>query len=651
MEIPRIIHVIEAAAEPGRDLQQVTGTAYSGGAYRQWWSQAPCYTDLAGMEIAAQIPLMYNHINDPEFRLGAVAVEIQNEQLVITGGGIDSESEHGKDVIDAGRKCDWQLSHGAEIKEIKNLDEGETATVNGREIAGPACIVAKSILREISVVAVGADSDTSLRIAAGFNHNHSTGGKAMNPTPSEVGAAILAEPTTVNAAVNAAVPVEDVSAIAAKAVSDERARVAEVRAALKDIPSMIDKAIDAGWSADYCRTVAEGVKAAQAGMLSCANIIVKPQSQTTADVLTAALELRAGISESTVLASHGEQTMEQADKMRGISLHEALVEACHLANLNTGVTLDHSTIQAALSTTDLPGIMSNVAHKAMLQEFKAYQILATKLCSAGDLADYKEALRIRMTDVGELEIVPAGGEVPDTQMAEETATNKAERYAKSFWLDEMLIINDDLGQFLRIPRLFAARGARLIDKVFFQRLLENPGQKDGYTLFSYKHNNFIGGADSALTLAALKAARAKFLQQVDANGDPIAVNPKYLLVPSDLEATAQELVQSALIVAGGDTARPATNIIAKWGLEVVASPYLQMSKYKNSSVTGWYLFANPAEVDTFEIGYLRGQRVPTVERGQFDLQHFGVGYRVRFDFGIRELDHRGVQFNKGVAGD
>ena len=685
--------MIRVAASEGLsgDLKHVEGVAYSGGPFFQWWSSCPCVTDLAGLEIAPQIPLMYNHINDPEYRLGELAVA-KTETALTVSGGIDPESEKGAAIIAAGKKCQWQLSHGAEIIEAVNVPKDEKRTVNGREMVGPFIHITRAILREVSVVAIGADADTSLRIAAGFGthakpqksqeggnmdkklrefivakfnlagtiddaaiqaHLKSVGVtvEAMKKEMESAAAPAPAEPAkpAVEADEPAPAPA-DVKAAAEAAVKAERDRVTGIRAALKECPAMIDRAIESGWTVDYCKTLAAGVKEAMAGLpQGGTNIIVKDKVRTSAAVLEAALEFRAGIREETIVAAHGEEVAGQADRMRGLSLREALVAACGLKGINVGVTLDHDVIQAGFSTTDLPGILSNVAHKAMLQEFSAYPVIATRICAVGDLADYKEALRVRMTDVGNLEAVPVGGEVPNSTLGEESATNKAERYAKAFWLDEALIINDDLGMFLKIPRLFGSRAARLIDQVFFRRLLANPTQTDGNALFSAAHKNCLTGSSYALSIAALKAMRTLFLNQVDADGEPISIAPKFLLVPSTLEAAAQELVQSALIVSGNTTAQGSTNIISKWGLEVVASPYLENAKYAGHSATGWYLFADPAQVDTFEIGYLKGQRVPTVERGQFDLNHFGIGYRVRFDFGIREQDHRGMTFAPGVA--
>ena len=136
------------------------------------------------------------------------------------------------------------------------------------------------------------------------------------------------------------------------------------------------------------------------------------------------------------------------------------------------------------------------------------------------------------------------------------------------------------------------------------------------------------------------------MDQVDGDGQPIAVDPRFLLVPTCLYPLAQELTQSAVIV-GGSTASAAMNVIAKYNLIPVASPYLDNAKYTNHSDTGWYLFANPTQCDTFEIGYFQGRRTPTVEHGDTDYNTLGMYFRCYFDFGVREQDHRGMVFFKG----
>ena len=54
-------------------------------------------------------------------------------------------------------------------------------------------------------------------------------------------------------------------------------------------------------------------------------------------------------------------------------------------------------------------------------------------------------------------------------------------------------------------------------------------------------------------------------------------------------------------------------------------------------------------MDTFEIGYLKGRRVPTVEQGETDFDTLGIKFRVYFDLGVREQDYRGMTKFKGEA--
>ena len=135
----------------------------------------------------------------------------------------------------------------------------------------------------------------------------------------------------------------------------------------------------------------------------------------------------------------------------------------------------------------------------------------------------------------------------------------------------------------------------------------------------------------------------------DSDGNPINVLPKFLFVPSCLDALANELVISPTVT-GGSTTTAAFNVLSKYGLEVVSSPYLQIGVGGQAgSATGWYLFGDPAQIDTFEIGYLQGRRVPVVEQGEVNFNTLGMGFRVVFDLGIKEQAYQGMTFNTGVV--
>lgn len=683
----------------GSNLANVSGVAYSGAAISQYWSSLKLIIDLAGMEVAQQIPLLYNHYNEPEYRLGEVTAFIDDGKALLVSGGIDKTTERGKFICDAGKQFNWQLSIGAaldpdQIEEVKPDDE---RTINAQNVKGPFLLVKKSFLREVSVCAVGADPNTSLKIAASLNLNFSqTNPKTSNKEGvntmkeklkkylqmkfnlgeadetailahlAKIGTTVDAEEAAMNASqkpannepqpaaqptAQASMTPEQISAIVnqqleAKAKAEQKYQ-ADVKAAAGEYGDIADKAIANHWPVEQVKAVCDALKA-KAPQGTGLNIIFRNGPTVNAKSIAAALCFQTGIAEKTITASFGEQDVESGDKMRGITLQKVLELCCQMEGKAIPVMFGNDTIQAAFSTVALPGILSNVANKKALQAFTAQPIIATRLCKAGDLNDFKVSERYRLTDVGDLELVSKSGEIPHGSVAEDKATNKLETYGKMFVLTRQDIYNDDLGAFLQIPAAMGQRAARKIDQLFHARLLSNPTMADGKALFCADHGNYLTGSNTALSKTSLEAARAAFLAAVDSDGQPINVAPKYLFVPSVLDSTAETLVTSPALI-GGNTTVPAFNILSKYGMEAVSSPYLQSAAYTNYSTTGWYLFGDPAQIDTFEIGYLQGRRVPVVEQGQIDFNNLGMGFRVVYDLGVREQAHQGMVFNKGVA--
>ena len=455
------------------------------------------------------------------------------------------------------------------------------------------------------------------------------------------------EPENKDVQATATITAEEKAAAIEAARAAETARITAINSMTGDFPELREKAISAGWTEEYTKTVLESVKAFAKKTPTAANIIVHNGPSIDAKALEAALCLKVGVNEKTIEASCGQQALELADShLRGISLKEVMVEAARLEGKNVGIGFDNDTIKAAFSTSTLPGILGNVANKRSLQAFNAQESVAKKLCSVGDLTDFKESERYRLNDLGDLEPVTDGGELKNGSLGETKATNKLTTYGKVFTLTREMIYNDDLGAFLKIPVAMGMRAAHKIDQVFFKRLLSNPTQADGKALFHADHKNLRTGTTTALAVESLEGAITQFMNQVDANGDPIAVSPKFLLVPSNLYPLAQRLTMSALLV-GGSTLQASGNVIANYNLIPLGSPYLNNSAYTGYSETGYYLFADPNQCDTFEIGYLQGKHAPTVEQGAVDFNTLGLGFRCYFDFGVREQGHEGMNFSKG----
>lgn len=639
---------------------KVAGLAYGGGKMNLPGWKFPVVVDLAGMEIPDTVPLLTNHENKTDARVGVVSASIKNSALEISGE-IVSDSKDAQDIVAQGKSgADWQLSIGADVRECE-LVKG-SREVNGQSFDGPFYHIQKSVLREVSVVAVGADATTKMKVTAQFNLINDFEGENMkedNKLNASGETNVDVEKTEKPQAAPEVKAVAEVD-LAAKAneaavaaVKAERERVSAIQSICAgEFPEIEKEAVSAGWTPEVVtKKVLETLRAERPAASVNIAIHSKPEGEDMRKTVEAAMCLRVGVDADTLEKSYGAKTVEAAMVEMDMPLKQVMIECMKLDGIPYSRGFDNETIRAAFSSVSLPGILSNVANKKLLQSYEAQPVIATKLCSTGDLNDFKETERFRLTDVGDLLPIAPDGEIKDGGLIEEGAKNQLETYGKKFCLTRKMIINDDLGAFMKVPTAMGNRAARLIDQLFFSRLLANPVQADGKALFSSAHKNILGGASSALSAESLKKAIQLYLDQTDADGQPIAVEPKYLLVPTALKHLAVELTRGAtLIMSGSDnTVRPAINVLADENLQVVSSPYLGNSAYTGSSQSAWYLFGSPNTIDTFELGFLKGKRTPTVERGETDFNTLGMWFRVYFDLGVREQDHRGMVKANGAA--
>ena len=207
-----------------------------------------------------------------------------------------------------------------------------------------------------------------------------------------------------------------------------------------------------------------------------------------------------------------------------------------------------------------------------------------------------------------------------------------------------MIINDDLGAFLQIPRLIGRMSALKREEAFFELLLSNPN-----SFFATGANNFLSGAQTALSIDALTQAEQLFLDQTDSQGKPILLSAQTLLVPTSLKVTAEQLMKETRVNETTTANKPKVANNPHAGKFTVAStPYLNTQSIIGGSSTAWYLFANPADIAAIELAYLRGKRTPTIESGETDFNTLGMKWRGYFDFGISMQDSRAAVKVAGV---
>lgn len=220
------------------------------------------------------------------------------------------------------------------------------------------------------------------------------------------------------------------------------------------------------------------------------------------------------------------------------------------------------------------------------------------------------------------------------------------KYTKGFKVSQELVEDDQHNTIRSMPAALG-KAAKRTQEYYAASVLNNgfttanTSYGDGKPLFSTIHPRADGGTAQSnasstgitLTEPNLETARIATRKQLDDKGMKIVVNPKKLIVPVDLEKTANIIVNS--------TMRPGTANndynMYKNAMDVLSWEYL-------TSTTAWFLMDKMMALLTW---YWR-IRPEFKQDNAFDSDAALYKTRVRFSFGWS--DWRGVYGSKGDGG-
>ena len=667
---------VEAAGEPGKQMPSFHMVAYTGGTMRISGFPHPVVVDLEGLSIDRQdIPVRLDH--NPRQGVGHTqSVAIENGQI-IAKGLVSRDTSWARDVAkSAVNGFPWQASIGAAVVDAEFIPTGQNITVNGRTFDGPVHVVRKAILKEISFVDSGADSATSARIAAQSKEQSymdgtqvstvekdpADGGQTNDNTeaadkkketnqskqepaqeqntenpPSETSPADC--PKTVNASA-----ADDAVTEMRQQMAAETRRIEAIRKVCDDkYPEIEAKAIEEGW--DVTKTELHVLRASRP-QIPAVHI---PVQAANPQVFEAVAVMSSGLPNSKVEAMFAEPVLEAADKLRGIGIQEfcELAYGQQLPRFRRDAT---GWLRAAFSTTSLPGILSNVANKMLLEGYNYVEDAWRKIAKIASVNDFKEHSRYRMTGGFKFEQVGPDGELKHGKVDEQRFGQKADTHGIMFALTRQMIINDDMGAFTDIPRQIGMGAAEAISDAVWGLWLSNPTQSDGKAFFHADHGNYFTGADTVLSVSGLTDAEVNFGLQTKPNGRPLGIPASLLLVPLALKVPAEMLMKSLQLneTTTANKGKPSMNPhTGKY--EVVSSVYLSNGSFAGASSKAWYLLADPNRSPAIEVAFLNGVDRPTVEKTDADFNTLGIQFRGYIDFGVREQEYRAVSKMKGEA--
>lgn len=512
------------------------------------------------------------------------------------------------------------VSVGYAINRYEVLDDEDTKSTNGR-FSGPAYVVTDWEPLEISIVSVPADPTVGVGRSAEEIH---TSIDTQEETKSMDEKAIVTTEEVKSAPVETGLTQADLQ----KAMEQERKRTSEITAMFRDFDvEGADEAIVMGVSVDEARAmVMDQLRARNKG-------VSVTMGEAESDKFRAAAQ-------DAVLMAAGIPVADAApgaNELRGYSMIELARESLQRENVkaNFGDNMELAR-QAINSTSTFPAIMSNLANKSVMTGFNEAETTFQIWAGKGSNRDFKEAARVALSEAGNLELVPEGGQFQQDFLGEASARTKVATYGKLFSLTRQAIINDDLGLFSKIATKYGSAAKRLVNKMVYAQLTGNVKMQDNVALFDSKHGN-VATTGEALSVKAIAKAITAMRRQKDITGEAtLNITPKYLVVPPELEVTAYQIVNSTAAVDGVNSG--------------VVNPYkgrfVVVADAELTDPDAWYLVADATQHDTIEVTYLNGVETPRLETRQgFDVD--GIEYKVAFDCGVSALDFRGVYKNAG----
>ncbi len=357
--------------------------------------------------------------------------------------------------------------------------------------------------------------------------------------------------------------------------------------------------------------------------------------KTFVDTITSSGAVTDPGSQAIVVGADGKVTM--FDDFFDGKVHS--IKACY-ANL-TGDNMVEGNVKASrltasMNSTTFAEVLGDSIRRKMLAEYNAAGLDDyKKICDIVPLSDFRTNHRTRMGGYGDLPVVPEGDAYASLATpSDEEATYSATKKGGIEELTREMIKNDDSGVVRRIPVKLARAAKRTLHKFVFDMLKDNGAIYDAAALFHASHNN-LGSA--ALDATSLIARHQAMLQQTELDSDEVlGIAPKYLIVPTNLNKTAYDLVAAPR---NSDFNPTSADFIRTLQMEVIVVPYW-------ADANNWFLSANPLDIPGIELGFIDGKENPEI----FIQDQPNVGsmfsndkltYKIRHEYGGVVNDYRG----------
>lgn len=508
----------------------------------------------------------------------------------------------------------WQRIADGSIRSVSVGYSAERHSRLGEEDGYPVLRATRWTPVEISIVAIPADAGTTIRAGGGT--------AADTPTLKEV---LLSEIPA---------PADDAGTIATRA-ERERATILNATANLAArhlgadaANSLRTRADTENWTADQLRAAVFDAMIERTAPIQTAN---------TGATFDNPAFLRNAMAEALAARAGTGNPSPAAREFMGLRISDMAARMLEGQGVNTRGLSPAQIITRAHSTSDFPNLLQNSGARVLQAAFVPAASGLRQLMRAREALDFRTLSVIRAAGVDRLAEVQEGGEVTYGTAFEAAESYRVRTFARAIKLTRQALINDDLGAFDSLRSIGLAAATTEAEQ-FLTLLTANtntgPTMADGNVLFRTQRNNLAasGGAIDVTNVSTGRAAMRGL--QTDLNGVLVSSAPRYLLVGPAQETAAQQFVAS-ITPAQTSTVNPFSG-----QLEVVVEPRL--------TGNAWYLFADPAQVPTFEMATLAATGGTPQTEVFTAADTLGVTIRIVHDFGMGAVNVIGAWRNPGA---
>jgi hypothetical protein len=323
----------------------------------------------------------------------------------------------------------------------------------------------------------------------------------------------------------------------------------------------------------------------------------------------------------------------------GFTLLDMARECVERSGVSTrGMSRDELAGRAIHSTTDFPILMASIQRVTLKAAYGEERQTWRPLARQRDLPDFRQMSEIEMGGKMLPQELKEGGEYKAVTMKETSGSWLLSEYGTKLVVGRRLIINDNLGYITRgianLGRGVAVFEANMMWNLITDGTLGAKCMMDGKALFHADHNNTGTGV---IGKAAIKEARKKMRMQKGFDGTELYVDPRYILLPVELETDFDEF--NTTIVPNQTSNVPVFN---NGYLTKIVEPRLDAK-----SLTQFYIVGDYPGVDKLLFGYLEGEDGPTIETIP-TRDPDGVTVFLRHSFGCTVPQHQGFYRSTGA---